>query len=105
MGNISPSQKPLKTKVMLRFYKAVEVQLPIWKDGVRTADTETRVSALFVQDSTKRGISYVQWGSAIISRDMTLADVNAEFSIDEDLTKEFKMIKKENSEFMRVVPC
>lgn len=92
---------------MLRFYKAVEVQLPIWKDGKRTADTETRVSAIFVQDAvTHRGINgEVLWGSAIMSKDMTLEDVNNEFSVDEDLTGEFKMIKKENSEFMRVVPC
>ena len=92
---------------MLRFYKAVEVQLPIWKDGVRTADTETRVSAIFVQDATThRGVKgEVLWGSAIMSKDMTLEDVNNEFSVDEDLTGEFKMIEKEKSEFMRVVPC
>lgn len=90
---------------MLRFYKAVAVEMPIWVDGQRTNDKESRITLLFVEEKSNRGINHLQWGSALADKALTMEEVLEMYDVAEDLTGEFKMIEKKDSEFMRVVPC
>jgi hypothetical protein len=66
---------PLKTIIMetIKFVKTFECQVPVWVDGIKTDEKETRIKALFVRESTAIGGLVVnkQFGSLFLTNTAT----------------------------------
>jgi hypothetical protein len=88
----------------LKFYKAIEVQLPIWVNGEATDEKETRISVILRQEtSALGGFLQVKNGSFIAMRGYTVEQVNADFADTDDLSAEFALEDREGSDFAKVV--
>jgi len=89
----------------LNFFKAVEVQLPIWENGVPTEETETRVTCMLIESISGRGgFRTTRLGSFITVRGTTVEQVEADFpDKTEDLSEEFALEERENHTICKVV--
>lgn len=101
-GNIAP--KTLKQKIMLTFVKTFKVEFPVWIDGVRTDEKETRIKLLFREETEFRGQRVVRYGSAVIMKDWTEEMVLENYSVDEDLSAYLKMGEPNEKGFCKVLP-
>lgn len=89
----------------IKFVKTFECQVPVWVDGVRTDEVETRIKALFRRDTKALGglVAQVTHGSLFLSKDATQEDIERELSTDMDYSKELKFVPIEGSDFYKVV--
>jgi hypothetical protein len=88
----------------LTFYKAMEVEVPVWNGDERTGETETRVTVIFKESVAGRGgFQQNRYGSFMALRGYTVEQVNADFSEDEDLSEEFALVEREGTNFCKVV--
>ena len=89
----------------IKFVKVFECQVPVWVDGVRTDEMETRIKALFRRDTKALGglTNSVQHGSLFLSKEATQEDIERELSTDMDYSNELQFIPIEGSDFYKVV--
>lgn len=90
---------------MLKFVKVFKVEVPVWENGVRTEEKETRLKAMFQQARVLNGAvgGKTMTGSMFISRDWTEEMFLKHWDTTTDYSEVLAMEPIEGSDFYKVV--
>lgn len=89
---------------MLKFVKVFEIEVPVWVDGVRTDDKETRLKAMFMENKSFNGLQVRgKVGSMFIQKEWTEKKFLEHWSTEKDYSKVLGMEPIEGSDFYKVV--
>ena len=88
---------------MIKFVKTFKVEFPVWVNGERTSEKETRIKALFVKESDLlNGLAGTpKFGSLVLKREVTEEQANA-IDPDRDWSDELEFVPVEGSKFYNV---
>lgn len=89
---------------MLKFVKVFKVEVPVWENGVRTEEKETRLKAMFMENKSFNGLQVRgKIGSMFIERDWTEEMFLEHWNTESDYSKVLAMEPIEGSDFYKVV--